>query len=126
MEKSYCSHSHCSKSSKCFCSTSHSSKSAKGKAPNSHSSKPSEKKASAFSKSSYSTTGSSNVSYLSVSERRKTAEHAKLAAKQVKERAQRQLKLLELERNLSLKGNKLRKKYLSLTKMQPLLNTETF
>ena len=96
MEKSYCSDSHCSNSSKSFCSTSHNSKSDKGKATSSHSSKPSQKKASALSKFSYSTTGSTNTSYLSVSERRKSAEHAKLAAaKQAEERAQRQLKLLE-------------------------------
>ena len=95
VEKSYCSDSHCSKSSKSFCSTSHSSKSDKGKATSSHSSKPSEKKASALSKCSYSATGSSNASYLSVSECRKSAEHAKLAARQAEERAQRQLKLLE-------------------------------
>ena len=76
-------------------STSHSSKSDKGKATSSHSSQPSEKKASVLSKSSYSTTGSSNASYLSVRERRKSAEHAKLAARQAEERAQRQLKLLE-------------------------------
>ena len=87
--------SHCSKYSKSFRSTSHSSKSNKSKATSSHSSKPSEKKASALSKSSYSTTGSSNPSYLSFSERRKSAEPAKLAARQAEEHAQRQLKLLE-------------------------------
>ena len=95
MEKSYCSDSHCSNSSKSFCSTSQNSKSDKGKATSSHSSKPSQKKASALSKFSYSTTGSTNTLYLSVSERRKSAEHAKLAARQAEERAQRQLKLLE-------------------------------
>ena len=81
-------------------STSHSSKSDKGKATSSHSSQPSEKKASVLSKSSYSTTGSSNATYLSVRERRKSAEHAKLAASR-----RRQLKLLkqsfELERQKS-------------------------
>ena len=95
MEKLYCSDSHCSNSSKSFCSTSHNSKSDKGKATSSHSSKPSQQKASALSKSSYSTTGSTNTSYVSVSERRKSPEHAKLAARQAEERAQRQLKLLE-------------------------------
>ena len=95
VRKSYCSDSLCSKSSKSFCSTSHSSKSAKCKTPSSHSLKPSEKKPSALSNSSYSDTDSSNASYLSVSECRNTAEHAKLAARQVGERAQRQIKLLE-------------------------------
>ena len=91
----YCSDYHCSKSSKSFCSTSHCSKSAKGNAANSHGSKPSEKKASAPPKTSYSATGFSNTSYLSVSERHKTAEHAKLASRQAEERAQRQCKLSE-------------------------------
>ena len=91
VEKSYCSDSHCSKS---FCSKSLSSKSAKSKAPSLYSSKPSEKKPSALSKFSYSVTGSLSVSDLSVSDDRKTTEHAKLAAKQVEECAQRQLKLL--------------------------------
>ena len=109
VEKSYCSDSHCSKSSKSFCSTSHSSKSAKSKVPSSYSSKRSEKKPSALSKSSYSATGSSNTSYLPVSECRKTAEHAKLAARQVEERGQRQLKLLE--QPFELERQKLRKKY---------------
>ena len=95
VEKSYCSDSHCSKFSKSFCSTSHSSKSAKCKTPSSHSSKPSKKKSSALSKYSYSATGSSSTSYLSVSECHKTAEHVKLATRQVEERTQRQLKLLE-------------------------------
>ena len=63
--------------------------------PSSHSLKPSEKKPSALSNSSYSDTDSSNASYFSVSECRNTAEHAKLAARQVEERAQRQIKLLE-------------------------------
>ena len=43
VEKSYCSDSHCSKSSKSFCSTLNSSKSAKSKALSLYSSKPSEK-----------------------------------------------------------------------------------
>ena len=84
-------------------------KSDKGKATSSHSSKPSKKKASALSKSSYFTTGSSNALYLSVSERRKSAEHAKLAARQAEERTQRQLSYWS--NRLSLKGKKLRKKY---------------
>ena len=126
VEKSYCSNCHCSKSSKCFCSTSHSSKSAKRKAPSSHSSKPSEKKASALSKSSYSATGSSNASYLSVSERRKTAEHAKLASRQIEERAQRQLKLLE--QSFELERQKIKEEVLvahenaTLVEHQNLLN----
>ena len=73
-----------------------------------HSSKLSEKKPSALSKSSYSAAGPSNASYLSVSECRKTAEHAKLAARQVEERTQMQLKLLE--RSFEFEGKKLRKK----------------
>ena len=105
----YCSDSDCLKSSKSFCSISHSSKSDKGKATSSHSSKPSKKKASALSKSSYFTTGSSNALYLSVSEWRKSAEHAKLAARQAEERTQRQLSYWS--NRLSLKGKKLRKKY---------------
>ena len=126
VEKSYCSNCHCSKSSKCFCSTSHSSKSAKGKAPSSHSSKPSEKNASALSKSSYSATGSSNAPYLSVSEHRKTAEHAKLASRQVEERAQRQLKLLE--QSFELERQKIKEEVLvalenaTLVEYQNLLN----
>ena len=70
-------------------------KSDKGTATSSHSSKPSKKKASALSKSSYFTTGSSNALYLSVSERRKSVEHAKLVARQAEEHTQRQFKLLE-------------------------------
>ena len=126
VEKSYCSDSHCSKSSKSFCSTSHSSKSDKGKATSSHSSKPSEKKASALSKCSYSATGSSNASYLSVSERRKSAEHAKLAARQAEERAQRQLKLLE--QSFELERQKIKEEVLvarenaTLVEHQNLLN----
>ena len=81
VEKSYFSDSHCSKFSKSFCPTSHNSKTAKSKAPSSYSSKPSEKKPNALSKSCFST-GSLNGSYFSASECHKTAEHAKLAARQ--------------------------------------------
>ena len=81
VEKSYFSDSHCSKFSKSFCPTSHNSKTAKSKAPSSYSSKPSEKKPSALSKSCFST-GSLNGSYFSASECHKTAELAKLAARQ--------------------------------------------
>ena len=82
-EKSYCSDSHCSKSSRSFCSTSHFSKSAKSKAPSSYISKTSEKKPSAYSNLSYCATGSSSASYLSAGERRKNAKHLKLPAREI-------------------------------------------
>ena len=111
VEKSYYLDSHCSKSSKYFCSTSHSSKSAKSKACKSlYSSKPSEKRPSALSKSFYSAKGSSSASYLSVSEHRKTAKHAQLATKEVEERAQRQLKVLE--QSFEFERRKLKKEVL--------------
>ena len=75
-----------------------------------YTSKPSEKKPSALSKSSYSATGSSNASYLFVNEHRKTAEHVKLAPRQVEVRAQRQLK--SFEQSLELERQKIKEKVL--------------
>lgn len=53
---------------------------------------------------------SSNASYLSISERRKTAKHVKLPAKQVEERVQRQLKLLE--QSFDFEGQKIKEEVL--------------